>query len=150
MADTFIWSLSYMKQTFIFRECDVIVRLPLWLVGPSAFNQQAELSNPLHMGQGGEEKKMLVLKKKTSERFQEEQGSEADPITLLTTNYNFQKTPKICVVFFNSVLWDSHWHGYKRVVSERVWEGQNMLNTSVWKGESEVMHFCSHVCTRRK
>lgn len=45
---------------------------------------------------------------KNSERFQEEQGSEADPITLLTTKNNFQKTPRFVLSFFNSVLWDSH------------------------------------------
>ncbi len=63
MADTYIWSLSYMKQTFIFRECDVIVKLPDWSA-PWPLNQQAELSRTVlaanYIWVGGEEKKMLV------------------------------------------------------------------------------------------
>lgn len=57
MADMFIWSLSYMKQTFILRECDVIAdSLSDW----SAPRVKQDCpSNPLHMNWGGE-KKMFV------------------------------------------------------------------------------------------
>lgn len=67
-----------------------------WLVDPSESGVKKGCpNNPLHMGWGGGRKAF-----KNSERFQEEQGSEADPMTLLTTKNNFQKNPKICVVFF--------------------------------------------------
>jgi len=83
---------------------------------PQPLNQKAELSRPvlttpLHKGQGEEK----------LSSFQEEQGSEADPITLLTSKKKLSKKPQdLCRLFLIvSLEIVIHKLGYKRVVSVR-------------------------------
>lgn len=119
---TFIWSLSYKKQTLIFKECDVIVRLPLWLVGsssskPASRGKQDCPSNPVQMVSG---KKRKCLFKKLQSAFRRNKGARQTRSHYWQLITTFKKNAQdLCCLFFNSVLWVFHKLGYKRVVSER-------------------------------
>lgn len=118
-----------------------------WLVDPSESGVKKGCpNNPLHMGWGGEEKLSKI-----QSVFKRNKGARQTQWHYWQLKITFKKPQDLCCLFlivsFEIVI---HKLGYKRVDSVRVWEGENMLHTLVRKGESEVIHFCSHVGTWRK